>query len=407
MNMENKNLSRGFSLLELMVATSLGIIVVLAMTSLFKSGMAATYTVTQRLETQENLRAAMELMAEDISHAGAGLPSGGLQLVSGGTVSNIAHNQAGTVYVPAYVYPASGSGVANYMYGIVPAYNKGVQSAAVITAAPGQINDGFTAIYADYNFSLSNFTFAITSATTATVGVIAVPDTTQPTNILAPGGFNSTGGDVLLFIVNTPGTGTGVSGTSLIQTAAVAAEITQITGTVGTTNCAASPGSCAWTLTFATGDALNMNQTGAGTSNNLATVAAAMAGAGALPPSVSRLNIVTYFLQVPAAGGTVQTPRLMRQVSGLTAVPVADNIINLQFTYDVIDAVNGTITANLADPLGAGQSPSLIQKVNLEIMGQNMTGGGNKNQSMYLVSSVAARDMSFCNTYSSNTTACQ
>jgi hypothetical protein len=123
--------------------------------------------------------------------------------------------------------------------------------------------------------------------------------------------------------------------------------------------------------------------------------------------NVSRLNIVSYFLQVPAAGGTVQTPRLMRQVSGLTAVPVADNIINLQFSYDVIDAVNGTITPNLADPLGAGQSPSLIQKVNLAVMGQSITSGGNKSQSMYLVSSVAARDMSFCNTYSASTTSCQ
>lgn len=406
MNMETKKSLRGFTLLELMVATSLGIIVVLAMTSLFKTGMAATFTVTQRLEVQENMRAAMELMSEDISHAGAGLPTGGLQLVTGGTVSKIAVNQAGTPYVPAYTYPASGSGVANYMYGIVPAYNKGVQSSAVITAAPGKINDGFTAIYSDYNFPLSNFTFTIASATTVTVGVIAAPDTTLPTNILAPGGFAPNGGDVLLFIVNVAGTGNTANGTSLIQTAAVAAEVTAVTGTVGTTNCAASPGSCAWTLTFAVNDALNMNQTGAGTSNNLGTIAAAVGAAGA-QMNVSRLNIVTYFLQVPAAGGTVQTPRLMRQVSGLTAVPVADNIINLQFSYDVIDAINGTITPNLADPLGAGQSPSLIQKVNLAVMGQSITSGGNKSQSMYLVSSVAARDMSFCNTYSASTTSCQ
>ena len=42
----------------------------------------------------------------------------------------------------------------------------------------------------------------------------------------------------------------------------------------------------------------------------------------------------------------MQTPRLMRQVNGLDAVPVADNIINLQFTYDVINSVNGTVVAN-------------------------------------------------------------
>ena len=403
--MENTKSPRGFSLLELMVATSLGIIVLLAMTSLFKVGMSSTFTITQRLEVQENMRAGMEMIAEDISQAGAGLPTGGLQLVTGGTISKIAVNQTGTTYVPADTYPASGTGVANYMYGIVPGFNNGVQSSTAITAAPGLTNDSMTAVYADNTFQLSNFTFTITSGTSVTVGVIAAPNSNLPSNILAPGGFSAAGGDVLLFLVNTAGNGSTSSGTSLIQDAAVAAEVTAVAGTVGTTNCIASPGSCAWTMTLATNDALNMNQTG-GTTNNLSTVSASVGAAGA-QLTVSRLNIVTYFLQVPVAGGTVQTPRLMRQVSGQTAVPVADNIINLQFTYDVINNVTGTITANLADPLGAGQSPSLIQKVNIVLMGQSLTKDGNRSQSMYLVSSVAATDMSFCNTYSASTTSCQ
>ena len=122
--------------------------------------------------------------------------------------------------------------------------------------------------------------------------------------------------------------------------------------------------------------------------------------------TVSRLNVVSYFLQVPAAGGTVQTPRLMRQVNGLSPVPVADNIINLQFTYDVIDASSGFLSANLADPIGGGQSPSLIQKANIWTMGESLTSGGKRSQSMYLITSVAARNMSFCNSYSASTTTC-
>ena len=113
-----------------------------------------------------------------------------------------------------------------------------------------------------------------------------------------------------------------------------------------------------------------------------------------------RLYAVTYFLEVPAAGRTVQTPRLMRQVNGLTAVPVADNIINLQFSYDVINSVDGTMSANQANPVGAGLSPALIQKVNIWVMGQGLTSGGNHDQSMYLASSVSARNLSFCNSYS-------
>jgi len=75
---------RGFSLLELMVASVIGLIVVMAMTQMFRMGMNATFTVTQRAETQQNMRAAIELMTKDLSMAGAGLPSGGLQLASAG-----------------------------------------------------------------------------------------------------------------------------------------------------------------------------------------------------------------------------------------------------------------------------------------------------------------------------------
>jgi hypothetical protein len=122
--------------------------------------------------------------------------------------------------------------------------------------------------------------------------------------------------------------------------------------------------------------------------------------------TVNRLNVVTYYLQVPVGGGTVQTPRLMRQVNGLAPVPVADNIINLQFSYDVIDNFTGYLSANLANPIASGQSPSLIQKVNIWVMGESLTSGGKKSQSMYLITSVAARNMSFCNSYSASSTAC-
>jgi hypothetical protein len=97
----------------------------------------------------------------------------------------------------------------------------------------------------------------------------------------------------------------------------------------------------------------------------------------------------------------------MRQVNGLDAVPVADGIINLQFTYDVIDAVNGTVVANQQNPIAAGESPGLIQKVNIWIMGSSLTTNGNRSQSMYLATSVSTRDMSFCNSFSASSTSCQ
>jgi len=377
---------RGFSLLELLVASSIGLTVVLMATSLFKTGMDATMRVTQRAETQQNLRAGVELMTKDISMAGAGLPSGGLQLTTSGGLSKYACNQAGTCYITGDTYPNNGAGTPNYMYPIIPGFGVGVQNGAVIAAAPGQVNSSITSIYCDYNFPLTNFTFSFPSSTQANVAVINAGNT--PNNILAPGGLQI--GDLLMFTVSTPGNGKTASGTSLVQNAAVVAEITGIPSNTQ--------------INFASGDALNMNQTAGG--NNIAAVAAAGAVAGA-QTTVCRLQAVSYFLQVPAAGGTVQTPRLMRQVNGLTAVPVADNIINLQFTYDIIDSNLGTVVANQQDPIGAGQSPNLIQKVNIWVMGASPITSGNKSQNMYLATSVSTRNMTFCNAYGYSTTSCQ
>jgi prepilin-type N-terminal cleavage/methylation domain-containing protein len=382
---------RGFSLLELLVASSIGLTVVLVMTSLFKTGMDATMRVTQRAETQQNLRAAIELMTKDISMAGAGLPSGGLQLTTAGGVSLYACNQAGTCYITGGTYPNSGAGTPNYMYPIEPGFGVGVQNAAVIPAAPGQVNSSITSVYCDYNFPLTNFNFTFPSSTTSNVAVISGGVT--PNNILAPGGLQI--GDLLLITVATPGNGKTAAGTALIQNAAVVAEITGIPNNT--------------TINFATGDALNMNQTAG--SNNLAAVSAAIAAsvaAGSNPrTTVCRLQAVSYFLQVPPAGGTVQNPRLMRQVNGLTAVPVADGIINLQFTYDIIDVNTGTVVANQQNPIAAGQSPNLIQKVNIWVMGSSPTTNGNKSQNMYLATSVSTRDMTFCNSYGYSSTSCQ
>jgi len=390
MNKAENNSQRGFTLIELLVASSIGLMVILTMTSLFKTGMDATFTVTQRAEVQQNMRAAIELMTQDISHAGAGLPTGGMQLATAG-VSNYACYQT-TCYLPAHAYPNNvGTGTANYMYGILPGFSNGVENGVAIPNASAARNDSITVIYQDYAFPLDNFTFNQLSTTsvqaTSNTCPTKCPIAGDPTNVLAPGGLNV--GDVLFFYVSESGTAAGNvnAGNSQVQTAAIAAEITGISGT--------GP----WTLTFNTGDALNMNQT-TGADN----LASAFGAAGSM--KVYRLNVVSYFLEVPVAGGTVQNPRLMRQVNGQQAIPVADNIINLQFSYDVIDAFTGYLSANLPNPIGSGQSPTTIQKVNIWLMGESLTSGGKRSQSMYLITSVAARDMSFCNNYSYSTTAC-
>jgi hypothetical protein len=142
-------------------------------------------------------------------------------------------------------------------------------------------------------------------------------------------------------------------------------------------------------ITFADLDPLNINQSGAA-SNNIKAIS------GGAPTTAYRLFAVTYYLTVPGAG---QTPRLMRQVNGLTPVPVADDIINLQFAYDTYNSLTSALDPNQANPLGVAESPNNIQKINLIVMGQSLTNNGNKAQSMYLATDVSARNMAFRNRY--------
>jgi len=355
--MQKANRQRGFTLVELLLAVALGLMVMAALTELFKLGMDSTFLVTQRAEMQQNMRAAIELMSKDISMAGSGLPSGGVQLPSGaGSVtSRYGCDQTGACHVPTFQYPNG-----NYMFGIVPGFNNGVEAGAVVPAAPGRVNDSITVIYADYNFPLNQYDVTLPGAapdgTTVNLAANAafVP---APPLITAAGGLQV--GDLIL-LSNTAGNAVG--------------EVT---------------GFDAGTISFADLDPLNFNQSGAA-ANNIK----ALAPGGTM--IAYRLFAVTYYLTVPANG---QLPRLMRQLNGLAPVPVADDIVNIQFAYDVYNSTTNALDSNQANPLGAGESPNLIQKVNIAAMGESLITEGKKSQSMALATSVSARNMAFRNRY--------
>jgi hypothetical protein len=317
--------------------------------------------VAQRAETQQNMRAAVDLVTKDVNMAGAGF-TGAIQLPAGAGnngLSKFACDQTGTCYVPAYTYPAG-----NQFYGITPGYLNGVQgNATVPQAPPPAINDSITVAYADYNFPLFEYNVQFPSATN--IGSVTV--TPNPIYSPAPPAINSAGGIQVGDLVFFP------AGPAV-------AEVTGITPT---------------TITFADLDPLNINQSGAAT-NPLKTVASAYHAPTSNVTTAYRMFVVTYYLTVPTNG---QLPRLMRQVNGLTPVPVADDIINIQFAYDIYNQSTNALDANQPNPFGAGDSPSLIQKVNIVVMGQSMVQGGNRSQNMYLATAVSARNLAFRNRY--------
>lgn len=359
MKAKKQNRMQGFTLVELMVSMALGLLVMAALANLFKTGMDSMKLVIQRAETQENMRAAMDLMVKDISMAGSGLQTGGIQLPNGtgATASNFGCDQSGTCHTPNFTYPTP-----NYMYGVIPGFTNGVEGSAVIPSAPAPaVNDSITVIYVDYNYRLDEWNVSFTTPGSGTGITLAATNPSYPTPpaILAAGGIQV--GD-LIMLSNNLGYAVG--------------EVT-------------APGPTATSISFADSDPLNMNQDGA-QFNNIKAIS------GGTNTVAYRLYAVTYYLTVPAAP---QKPRLMRQVNGLPPVPVADDIINLQFTFDVYNSTTSALDPSQANPIGVGESPNLIQKINIVVMGQSMINNGNKSQNMYLATSVSARNMAFRNRY--------
>ncbi len=358
MRMSKPQSGRGFTMMEMLIAMAVGLLVMGAIASLFKTGMDSAMLVTQRAETQQNMRAAIDLMVKDISMAGAGLPSGGIQLPTGAgsSASLYGCDQSGTCHVSGNTYPTN-----NYMYGVIPGFSNGVEGNATVPAAPPPaVNDSITSIYADYNFPL--WQYDITFPVPGNGTTIAL--TPNPAFVPAPPALASAGGikvGDLIMLSNPVGTAVG--------------EVTNVTATE---------------IEFANLDPLNINQNGAA-SNNIAAIST---GANTI---AYRLFAVTYYLTVPPPNG--ETPRLMRQVNGLPPVPVADNIINLQFSYDVYNSTTSQLDPNQTNPLGVGDSLNLMQKINIVVMGQSIINHGNRSQNLYLATSVSARNMAFRNRY--------
>lgn len=366
MSGEMKNKAKGFTLVELMVSFFIGLIILGASVKLFKSGVDASVLVAQRAELQQNSRAAINLITKDISMAGAGLPPGGIQLPTGGVAgtSKYGCDQLGTCYVPTHLYPNG-----NYMYGLIPGPNNGVQNGALIPAT-GQSADSITVAYLDYAFPLNQYTCVVSSNATITL-TPPVPAPVPALPAINAAGVGLQAGDLVMVV-----------GANI---ATVVAEVTAVSPTV---------------VTFANADPLNFNNSGGdpiiGNMGYLFNRSVAPApGQGNC--TATRLMSVTYFLQLPAVG---QAPRLMRQVNGLAPVPVADDIIGMTVSYDLFNDTTGLNNVQQRDPLAiAGVTPNQIRKVNVAVRAQSLSQDGNKIQSMQLATSVSARNMSFKNRY--------
>src|ERR1700742_1192095 len=116
MSLSKQGKSYGFTLMEMLIAMGVGLVVLGSAVSLFSRAVTLSFMVTQRAEMQQNGRAALDMMAKDISLAGAGIPSGGVQLPDGaGATASKFGCDATTCYITNNQFPLN-----NNLFGVIP-----------------------------------------------------------------------------------------------------------------------------------------------------------------------------------------------------------------------------------------------------------------------------------------------
>jgi Tfp pilus assembly protein PilW len=327
-----KHRNRGFTLVEFALASLAGMIMLGAaftlMNTIFRSGANMNLV----MQTQQNLRVAMNTITREITMAGTGLPTGGIAVPNGTNSVPLSRPGAGgTLTTPnnaiAVVAPGDIAG---------PTLN-GAATDAITVAAINQ--DSPTWTVQTFNSDATDLLF--------------VQEVRSGPNQLFPG-------DLLVFS-NASGSVFGcVTGVSTTASRAF----------------------------FAAMDAMNVNQPTAA-SGNLASIR--VGGDGVT--TATRMNIVTYYIDT----STATHPKLMRATNALAPQVIAEDVENLQFTFDLFDFALNTETSNQTNTI----EPNQIRAVNISITGRSpsVMRSTLKYYRFSLVSKVNVRNNTFRNRY--------
>ena len=379
-------LQYGFSLLEVLIAMVVGFVVVGAGFMLFQQASATGRTTMSKTEMEQNGRAALNLMMQDISMAnndyqvlGVGVPqTGALKAVFGcaGCNTSTFFSNMATPIIPYDKNSLNGTSDT-----ITVIYEDTTWPPTPQNLA-NQNNGNFVTNIVTNNATAPPSATISTAGDQVTITTASFPDANGVQRNYQDALYGSKVGDVML-VQNT------LVGSALATVTAVKA------GGV---------------LSLSNGDSLNLNQTAAVSAN-----VAALKGTGNVlyPASTAifRVKIVTYFVQnTPGPDGLLGTaddiPVLMRQVNADPAGPqmVADYVQNLQLTYDLYDQGAGTWlfgATGLGGNILTEAQVTQIRKINIALQSRSQYKNSSGNyDTAWVSSSVAPRDLSFTDRYS-------
>ena len=351
----------GFTLLELLVAMGLMTLVMAITLGGLSDATKANESVMSLTSMNNSIRIGMDMLVRDLLQVGSGLPPSHVVLIPSG---------AGSTQVKIPGPPGTAFTLA-----------AGTLNVAAVVPLPGvgpTINGTPTDVVATLSADNTFLNLSMTAMTSTTVDIAA------GTNI-ATGPDRVTTGQLMMV--------TKGSTTTLLEVTAVDTSTRR--------------------LTFAAGDSLNLNQSGAAAG----TLAALIAVAPANTPSaatISRVRLITYYLD---ATTDPQHPRMVRRINNGNATTfnnqlgnaVAIDIENMQFTYDIVDGNTNPASVRMvaADLAGTGScapsacAASQIRKINIALTGrsQNAVNTQSRVYRNTLTSEVSFRGMAFVNEY--------
>jgi len=345
----------GFTMIELLIALAVTVVIVTAAVLMFTSSVQSSSRSLKYSEIQTEARAALSQITRDLSQAGTGVPLNGIpipSLIAGGIDPNYAcdSNQCYTAFNVPFTQ--------GLLYKVTPGN--------AIGPTISEPSDAIKVVYVDPTLNWSAFQAAAIDPNggSLTMPVATLPAPTDPAVGVTPG-------DVIL-LQNAYGAAVGV--------------VTSVAGSL---------------ITFGS-DPLNINQLAA-PSGNIKALATPLTNPATYPPTqVSRLVMVTYFIQ-PFAGPNGLDARIMRQVGAHPPIPIAEHIEDMKFTYDIVDPITNALTSNSLNAvtgLPPVSQPNQIRKVNISVTARAVRPEPNGDFfRINLTTSIGPRNLSFRDRY--------
>lgn len=374
---------QGFTMIELLVAMGVTVVVLLGAVLAFRESVQVNSNVTQTSDINDNLRAGMNFMVQDMIQAGTGIPTGGIAIPN--TQDAAGCNTSAPIKRPFGPPPAiitfqGPNAITPGCNVILPAVEPGPTIGPIIASTDGTTapqSDIVTLLYADNTLALNQTPITRPAAvgppaTPACNGIIAADGSTTSFDVacvtLGAAGIPVNAGDLILF--------SNANGNALQC-------VTNVAGQV---------------LTFGAGDPFGLNgRTAAETGGTLKQLQSP-AGSGNYPPtSATRIWMITYYLDPNVVDPA--HPRLMRQINFKTPQPVAESIESLQFRYNFADGTNPPPSNLAAVPAGDNENELRAVTISLGARGAQQALANQRYTRSNLSTQVALRSLAYFNNY--------